>query len=441
MLKQNCCNAPDDAYASSCTASDRIRTAKQLTSYQNSSASRRFLPTSSAQSLVAQRKFNSPVVGQQADRFAKSTPVVSSTPFGKTASVRRTEDEIDAVVEERSSSSPPLPARLRFSSSLSRHRDNIDDASDEDEVADAGRPENIPQDDDDDLSHLLYLEKIRGTKTPQHSERENGLHQAKAIPRKRQRISGTGTARDDVIAISSSPSPEPTYSAQVSDDEDIQNGFSHGHSGGTTAEPLAPAYDEFTSSPTGPVSPLGSSKFRIPTHAVFPTPISSTKLSFKLPQVQSAATLGQSASSSLPDAFSPSRRRGKKDYIPGGAADTVRSWVLALATEESKAGQTYTERFKVVEMTDGYREDRCELVRDENGRRWLLMNENAKVGGSGSDSELQKVTVGRSVGIRVGNTALSLQLDRRKQLDKDSPNEIENLAEEWSVGTKWDLLD
>ena len=63
--------------------------------------------------------------------------------------------------------------------------------------------------------------------------------------------------------------------------------------------------------------------------------------------------------------------------MPGGAADTVRSWVLALAAaaadDEAPAGQTtYTERFTVVETADdGPEEARCSLVRDENGTRFV----------------------------------------------------------------------
>lgn len=38
----------------------------------------------------------------------------------------------------------------------------------------------------------------------------------------------------------------------------------------------------------------------------------------------------------LPDVFSPSRRKGKADYVAGGLADTVRSWVLGVASEETQ---------------------------------------------------------------------------------------------------------
>jgi hypothetical protein len=430
ILKPNCShNAPDDAYASSCIASNQITTAKQLTGHQNPSAPRRFLAVSSTQSHVDQRKSNTRATGQSANCFAKPTPLSSSTPFAKTSSIRKSEDEVETCFEEQSSSSPPLPTRLRFSSSLSRYRDAIDDASDGDEVLAASRPENVAEDDEDDLSDLLYLERLRDTKAPRRSEGEHDVHRFELMSRKRQRTSDAETAIDDVIAISSSLSPEQPYSGRVSDDDDFLE------------DTEAHADENFTSSPTGPTSALASSRFLIPTPAVFPTPTSSTRPSFKVPHGQNVATLSQSASSSLPDAFSPSRRRGKKDYILGGAADTVRSWVLALAAEESKAAQTYIERFRVVEIGDDHREGSCELVKDENGRRWLLINESAKGGGRGCDLIPRKVTVGCSVGIRASGAALNLRLDLRKQLETNRPKETKPMTEEWSIGIMWDILE
>ena len=366
----------------------------------------------------------------------------SSTPFAKTPSVRRPQDEIEAEFEERSSSSPVLPTRLRFPSSLSRHGDAIDDASDDEEGEAARRPQSLVHDDEDDLSDLLYLEKLRDTKALRHPDHEYGVYQFSSLPRKRQRISETDTAMDDVIALSSSPSPAPPHSVQVSDGEDYQVGFSHLDPVEAAEASESHADEDFTSSPTGLTSTSASSKFRRPMSPAFPTSTPFTRPAFKTPQVQSAAAMDQSTFSSLPDAFSPSRRRGKKDYIPGGAADTVRSWILALAADESKANQTYTKTFKVLETTNGYRGDRCELVKDEDDRRWLLINEGAKAGGRESDSAPKKPTVGCTIGIRASSTAMNLQPERPKPkpLDKGSENEVEMIAEEWSVGILWDVL-
>src|SRR5437868_1484711 len=102
--------------------------AKELTSYQNSPASRRFLPAPSRQSSGIPKRFNTPSASQSAPRSA----VYPSTPISRPLSSKRLEDEIDTGAEDHNPSSPTLPSRLRFSSSLSRRRDAIDDASDED---------------------------------------------------------------------------------------------------------------------------------------------------------------------------------------------------------------------------------------------------------------------------------------------------------------------
>lgn len=387
---------------------------------------------SSTKSLFAQRNPNTPTAGQSASRFAKPASVSSSALFAKSPSVRRPEDEIETGVEEPSSSSPPLPTRFRFSP---RPRDSIDDDIDGDEVLDASRPEKVAQDDEDDLSDLFSLERSRDTTTRRQSEHEYDVHRTEATPRKRQRTSEADTAMDNVITVSSSPSPEQHHTRHVSDNEDFPTGFSH-------IEPPAEHTDEdFTSSPTGPSSALVNSRFRIPTPAVFPMPTASTRPSFKLPQGPSAGTSGQSASSALPDAFSPSRRHGRKEYQPGGAADTVRSWVLALAAEESKAGQTYTERFRVVEMRNDSCEGRCELVKDEHGRKWLLINGSANVGGLGSNSVSRTLTIGCSVGIKASSTSRNLQLNLRDQLETDGRSDVEKMAGEWSIGIMWDVLE
>jgi hypothetical protein len=424
----------DDAYAGFCIASNQDSAAKELTSYQNSSASRRFLPAPSRQSPGIPKRFNTPSASQSAPRFAKSTAVHTSTPISKTPSGKRLEDQIDSGFEEHNSSSPPLPSRLRFSSSLSRPRDAIDDASDEDDILAGGRSDELSREnDDDDLSDLLYLEQLRGNKAAQPSEPEQDARQS----RKRRRICATETATEDVFAISSSPSPKKDHPTQISEDEDLQANITSIKSLEDAERPAAESDEEVGCSPIGTLSAITATRFRIPTPAVFPPSRSSTRPAFKLPPVQNVASLGQSATSSLPDAFSPSRRRGKRDYIPGGSADTVRNWVLALAAEESKTTQIYTESFRVVQMRDGHHESRCVLVEDEHGRKWILINESAK---AGSDSMLRKVSVGCSVGIRISSTVPNLQPDYQEQLDIHGHGQANMPADEWSVAIMWDVL-
>lgn len=430
-------NACNDAHATSRIASNQAPTVKQLTSHQNPSAQRRFLPASSTHAHSAQSQFNAPAADHSVNRFEKRAPLGSSTFFANTPSGRRPQDEIEIGFDESSSSSPVLPTRLRFS----RQRDAIDDASDEDDVTAASKPEKLAHDDEDDWADFLHLEKLPKAKDPELSGGEHSVHRFEPMPRKRPRISHTDPTTED-IAISSSPSPEPPYPAHVPDHEDYHVGFGVVDSLEASEAPVARADEEFPSSPTGPTSTFASSKFRKPTPSVLSTPTPSTRPAFKTPQVQSAATTEQSAISSLPDAFSPSRRRGKKDYIPGGAADIVRSWILALAADEPKAGQAYTERFKVVETTNDDPEGRCSLVTDENGRRWLLINERAKAGSnSGSDSTARKVVVGCSVGIKASSPAVNLPLDRLMEPGESGCNERKRIASDWSVGILWDVLE
>jgi hypothetical protein len=429
----------DDAYASSCIASNQDSAAKELTSYQNSSASRRFLPTPSRQSPGIPKRFNTPSASQSASRFAKSTAVHPSSPILRTPSGKRLEDKIDTGFEEHNSSSPPLPSRHRFSSSLSRPRDAIDDASDEDDILAGSRSDELSRENgDDDLSDLLYLEQLRGNKAAQPLEPEQDARQPGELSRKRRRIYATETATEDVFAISSSPSPKEDHPTQISEDEGPQANITSIRSLEDAERPAAESDEEVSCLPIGTLSATTATRFRIPTLAVFPPPRSSARPAFKLPPVQNVASAGQSAASSLPDAFSPSRRRGKKDYVPGGSADTVRNWVLALAAEESKTTQIYTESFRVERMRDGHHENRCVLVEDENGRKWILVNESAK---AGSNSMLRKVTVGCSVGIRISSTVPNLQLDYQERLDIHGHGQTNMPANEWSVGIMWDVLE
>jgi hypothetical protein len=111
--------------------------------------------------------------------------------------------------------------------------------------------------------------------------------------------------------------------------------------------------------------------------------------------------------------------------------------VLALAAEESKTTQIYTESFRVAQMRDGHHESRCVLVEDEHGRKWILINESAK---AGSDSMLRKVTVGSSVGIRISSAVPNLQPDCQEQLDIHGHGQANMPAGEWSVAIMWDVL-
>ena len=91
------------------------------------------------------------------------------------------------------------------------------------------------------------------------------------------------------------------------------------------------------------------------------------------------------SNSVLPDVFSPSRRRGKKDYVPGGNADLVRSWVLGITAQESQS-QSRSEQTLALHDVCHDSSGRFTTVTDENGSRWLLPEQQEKAGTGGKFS-------------------------------------------------------
>lgn len=79
----------------------------------------------------------------------------------------------------------------------------------------------------------------------------------------------------------------------------------------------------------------------------------------------------------LPETFSPSRGRGRREYIPGGHADTIRNWVLELAAAEFGLKQEVEGKKRMLIVTEVRHdvEGRCAMVRDEKGVEWLLVSQ------------------------------------------------------------------
>ena len=73
----------------------------------------------------------------------------------------------------------------------------------------------------------------------------------------------------------------------------------------------------------------------------------------------------------LPDIFSPSRRKGKRDYASGSNADLVRSWILAIPAQESQ-GQEMSEETISIDDAHCDSSGRFVVATDINGSRWLL---------------------------------------------------------------------
>ena len=116
------------------------------------------------------------------------------------------------------------------------------------------------------------------------------------------------------------------------------------------------------------------------------------------------ARLDLEAGMVLPDAFSPSRRKGKREYDPGGLADTVRSWVLAAATEEVQRDKR-TERRLAVRHAKADSSGRAVAVIDEDEQQWLLVGNHDGIDRSSNRRAAERIRKEGSVVIRGESTA------------------------------------
>ncbi len=73
----------------------------------------------------------------------------------------------------------------------------------------------------------------------------------------------------------------------------------------------------------------------------------------------------------LPEIFTPSRRASKRDFLPGGSADLVRSWVLAIPAQESRS-QSLSEQIISIQEIRHDPSGRFATAVDDSGSRWLL---------------------------------------------------------------------
>lgn len=417
----------------------------QLTTQQNSAPSKRFLPPQ-RQPPTDPKKPQTPTAASSNSRLINPTSITSSSRFAKTPSTNRPKHGAENHFEEPSpSSSPALPSRLRFSSSVSRHRDIISDES-EDEALHIVERATVGTQEGEDLSDLLYLENLRGTKySPPISQSASHIikPELESIPKKRRKLSDLNDNARDAIAISSSSSPEDFNITNISDDEDIE--FYPSRTAQQEAKMTAVMDMDVDNQPTTAIvdspPPVMTSKFRMPTPAVFPTPSPSTRPYFKLPSARKGPALEEMGIRPLPDAFSPSRRHGKKDYIVGGAADTVRNWVLGLAAEESKATQTYAREVRVVEARHDGGAGRCLIVKGEDGAQWILVGENGRVRTGHNTKEILKVRVGSLIGIKVCGSGMDLRLLDRDEMHSTDCDAQNGTAGEWNIGIMWDIME
>jgi hypothetical protein len=363
----------------------------------------------------------------------------------------RVKDEIQTSFEEQEPSSPQLPSRTRFASSVSQHRDRIDEVDDveDDATTSTARARSTEgqtgQAEDDDLADLKFLERLRGTRAsqiPVDPEIESSSDEDKSFTptasRKRRRLNNRTdhdfNANDEQVT-GGFPAAEPD---RAGDHENYNDSLS--------------SASDLPSSPltiSAPVTSKVSSRFKIRAPTAGPTPANAstatpttTRPSFRRPP--DSHSVPGALHTNLPPAFSPSRRnRGRgRDYIPGGAADTVRNWILGLGAAEEHAqrrghGGRNVERVRVAEVVGRDGDGRFVLVRDEEGRRWCLVGED-EASGSGTRKGRKRVEVGAGVGVRMGwNMALRINKDQ-------GPPPLEgeeDATKTWRVAALWDVVD
>lgn len=125
-----------------------------------------------------------------------------------------------------------------------------------------------------------------------------------------------------------------------------------------------------------PVTTYKSSRFRLPSDSHVLQSSSLQKITFKS-SIDDASNLSPGIDSTLPDAFSPSKRKGKKEYEPGGAAETVRSWILSAAVEESTNGPRHEETITIHRLVQ-IQMPLFVIVEDSTEHYWLLVADQSK---------------------------------------------------------------
>lgn len=199
------------------------------------------------------------------------------------------------------------------------------------------------------------------------------------VPKRLKRSHSRNTSADP-IAISSSPSETDTPDPLTDDDEaDLA------HS--TTI-------------------PYAGSRFR-PSKAVIKGEDSKTKPSFRT--VDPASALPPELATTLPDAFTPSRRKGKRDYESGGLADTVRSWVLQAATEERQRADG-REREVLIDEAVLDQSRRGILATDVRGMQWLFVSTQISNGSMLPADSADELASGSSVIVRGNATSWTVPL-------------------------------
>jgi hypothetical protein len=358
---------------------------------------RKFLPPNS-QFKTPKPVWRTPEPTTQTSRSSSSLKLPPPTQFARTprfAASNDLVDEIDASFENSCPSPTEIKAQRTFRTD---HGAGYDDLVDEDDKSEADLSHSkarLVKDEGLRLHRSNYHETTRKTAKLGDTIQDTGAGDFPQPTSKRRKTSFESTTHHDAILISSSGS-----------EDDIS--YTNNHED-RNQKPTRPATDPFDHSsdlddniPSSPTHARTSTSTipRFKTPAAPASDLHSTKPIFKPPP---PSQLGLNTTL-LPDAFSPSRQRGKREYIPGGLADTVRNWVLELGTSISKPGSEQSKTVKVARIQHDV-EGRCATIRDEPGEQYLLVSQ-------GQQSDASSVRIGDIIEINGGGTSWSIDIGR-----------------------------
>ncbi|KAL9114663.1 MAG: hypothetical protein Q9227_001341 [Pyrenula ochraceoflavens] len=344
---------------------------------KKSSGPRFVLPSSryDLETPVPRKRF---AVALQSGRPQPSLSGSGSSPrFNKPTYSQKDDGEHNSNAIQDPGSSPPLPSSRSFSSSLKANHaeENV------------SRFHNDPLSDDEEITdQFRFSVRSQGANGRQQDSMydsardDDDINGRAADSRKRRRID---SGHDAIWLSSSSPSSPTRVGSSENDGQPEER----------------PSSSPLLSSPT--MTGRSLPRFRYPDQITSDNdyvPVS--RPSFRLP---AATSTGHNTEITLPEAFSPSRRRGKgKDYITGGMADTMRSWIVGLSAEDhghtshatGDARRLYGRTARIVALEQDA-DRRCSIVRCDDGAVIMLA-------GNGGSHQVQQIRVGSLIGIKQG---------------------------------------
>ena len=322
-------------------------------------------------------------------------------------------EDIDASFENGSSSPSHVPPQVFARSALS----GIDVISDEDD--------NIAQSSEVKQNPRRSLRQIGsdiedGIDFPKH-DRIVSVHTGErdrldpTTPcSKRRKVSAPIQRSDEVVYISSSLEPDPEVTYESEHEEDLEKDCVHAQYNDSRYS-LSPEL----------ITPQMPTRFKTPAIQADTIKPFQQKPSFR-PSTRDTH-LSAEAGLTLPDAFSPSRKKGKRDYVSGGIADTVRNWVLNAATEELQQSRP-DQQVITVDTASIDPSGRAIGISDDNGERWLLVGEQSNNDAGGSAATLAKVLERRKVYVRGTYTNWKIPISYA------GPGDEVTVAAQWDAG-------